>query len=254
MKSLIHANYKPIKHAIIRIIENFDNEGEIFVEGKRNTIKLVSIEENLLNVKAFKIPNLINAFVYRFFRKSKARRSYEYANFLRQNGIGTPAPVAYFEEFGNFGLHKSYYISEHLNSDFTFRDLTTNPELPDSENMLRQFTRFSYSLHQKGIEFKDHSPGNTLIRKLDNDKYEFFLVDLNRMDFHKYMSLELRMKNLSRLTSNQQMLAIMSNEYAKASGQSETAIHEALVRLTADFHRKFYRKKRLKNKLRFGAK
>ncbi len=254
MKSLIHSTYRQSTEAIVRIIENFSNEGQLFVQGKRNVIRLVPFESVTFNIKAFKIPNPINAFVYRFFRKSKARRSFEYANFLLQNGVGTPSPIAYFERFGSFGLQESFYISEHLDADLLFRDLTKDLDYPDHENILRQFTRFTYSLHQKGIEFKDHSPGNTLIKNMGDGNYEFFLVDLNRMDFHKYMSLDLRMKNLSRLTSNEDMLTIMSNEYAKASGQPEPIIHEKLTRLTEKFHRHFYRKKRLKNKLRIGAK
>jgi hypothetical protein len=253
MKSLIHSNYKHSKETLVGIIDNFANEGEIFVKGKRNTIKLVPLDSIVLNIKAFKIPNPINAFVYRFFRKSKARRSFEYANFLLQNGIGTPSPVAYFEKFNALGLERSYYISEHLDTDLTFRDLTINPDYPDCENILRQFVRFTYALHQKGIEFKDHSPGNTLIKNVGSSVYEFFLVDLNRMDFHTYMSLDLRMKNLSRLTSNKAFLDIMSNEYAKISGQNEAAISAALHKFTEAFHKSFYRKKRLKNKLRFGA-
>ncbi len=254
MKSLFHADYQRSKPAITEIINNFSTTGEVFVKGKRNTIKLVPFDAVTLNIKAFKIPNMVNAVVYRFLRKSKARRSFEYATFLLQNGIGTPRPVAYFENFTAWGLDDSYYISEHLDSDLLFRDLTLDLNYPDHENILRQFTRFSYALHQKGIEFKDHSPGNTLIKKVGEGQYEFFLVDLNRMDFHKYMSVELRMKNLSRLTSNKEMLAIIGNEYAKASGQPEAHITATLVRLTESFHRRFYRKKRIKNKLLFRGK
>jgi len=254
MKSLFHNDYNLKREVIIAIINNFATSGELYVKGKRNTIKLFPFKEGKLNVKAFKIPNIINAVVYRFFRKSKARRSFEYANFLLQNGIGTPKPVAFFENFSPLGLNESYYVSEHLEADLIFRDLPANPDYPDHENILRQFTRFSYALHQKGIEFKDHSPGNTLIKNKGDGNYAFYLVDLNRMDFHKYMSLELRMHNLSRLTSNKAMLAIMSNEYAKASGHPEKLVFEALTRLTEKFHRQFYRKKRIKNKLLFRTK
>jgi hypothetical protein len=235
------------------MIDNFANDGEVFVKGKRNVIKRFAFETTTLNIKSFKIPNPVNAVVYRFFRKTKARRSFEYANYLIQNGFGTPKPVAYFENFSPF-LRDSYYVSEHLVADLMFRDLTTNPDYPDHENILRQFTRFSYALHQKGIEFKDHSPGNTLIKKAGDGKYEFFLVDLNRMDFHKTMSLELRMKNLSRLTPKREMLIIMSNEYAKVSGHPEKLVSDTLIRLTENFQRKFHRKKRLKNKFLPGRK
>ena len=133
----------------------------------------------------------------------------------------------------------------------TYRELVEIPDFPDHDNILRQFTRFSYDLHQKGIEFLDHSPGNTLIKKNAEGNYDFFLVDLNRMQFHESMPFEVRMKNLCRLTPEKEMVRVMSNEYAKVSGESEQLIFETLWNMTADFQERFYRKKRLKKKLKF---
>ena len=197
---------------------------------------------------------MLNKIIYKHFRKSKAERSFEFANLLIERGIGTPEPIAFYQNFDAIGLKDSYYISEHLECDLTFRDLVEIPDFPENEIILRQFTRFSYDLHQKGIEFLDHSPGNTLIKKRNDGKYDFFLVDLNRMLFHKSMSFEVRIKNLCRLTPKKEMIAIMSNEYAKISGESEQLIFETLWKMTADFQFKFFRKKRLKKKLKFWKK
>jgi hypothetical protein len=71
------------------------------------------------------------------------------------------------------------------------------------------------------------------------------------MEFHTTMSFELRMKNLCRLTPHKEMVAVMSNEYAKISGELETKIFETLWKMTADFQYRFYRKKRIKKKLKF---
>ncbi len=232
------------------LLANFNESGELFGNGQRNQIKTFRVDGVNINVKSFKIPNIINRIIYKFFRKSKAKRSFEYAKKLGDVGIGTPRPIAFLENFNLIGLRDSYYVSEHLKYDLTFRELVEIPDYPDRENILRQFTRFSYDLHQKGIEFKDHSPGNTLILKCGNE-YGFFLVDLNRMDFHGSMPFELRMKNLSRLTPHQEMVAIMSNEYAKVSGEKELLIFEALWKETQDFQHRFYRKKRIKKKLFF---
>jgi hypothetical protein len=38
-----------------------------------------------------------------------------------------------------------------------FRELVEVPDYPDHENILRQFTKFTFNLHEKGIEFLDHS-------------------------------------------------------------------------------------------------
>lgn len=239
---------------ILSLINNFNTSGQLFGNGQRNVIKIFDVEGVAINIKSFKIPNSINKVAYRYFRKSKARRSYEYATILLEKGIGTPQPMAFLENFNVFGLRDSYYVSEHLDADLTYRELVEIPDYPDHDKILRQFTRFSYELHQKGIEFLDHSPGNTLIKKSDNGNYEFFLVDLNRMEFHDSMSFEMRMKNLCRLTPVKEMVAVMSNEYSKLYSESEEKIFETLWKYTTDFQEKFYRKKRLKKKLKFWKK
>jgi len=254
MKFKISEAFLPEKKSIFSMVENFTETGDDFIIGKRNSIKLFDFREIKVNIKSFKIPNFINKIAYRYFRKSKARRSFEYATFLLENGFGTPQPIAYIENYDWIGLRDSYYASEHLECDLTFRRLLELKDYPDHEIILRQFMQFSYSLHQKGIEFKDHSPGNTLIKKNINGKYDFFLVDLNRMSFHKEMSFDLRMKNLCRLTPVKEMVVVMSNEYAKLSGEPEKIIFETLWKYTADFQEKFYRKKRLKKRLKFWKK
>ena len=235
-------------------IKNFSTTGRILEIGQRNSIKLFDIKGQTMNIKSFKIPNFINKIAYKYFRKSKARRSFEYAAILLEKGIGTPQPLAFLENFSVFGLRDSYYVSEHLDADLTYRELVEVPDYPDHDKILRQFTRFSYELHQKGIEFLDHSPGNTLIKKSDNGNYEFFLVDLNRMEFHDSMTFEMRMKNLCRLTPVKEMVAVMSNEYSKLYSESEEKTFETLWKYTTDFQEKFYRKKRLKKKLKFWKK
>ncbi|GAA6769022.1 lipopolysaccharide kinase InaA family protein [Flavobacterium sp. CGRL1] len=241
--------------SILNTIKMFSSTGELFGNGDRNKIKLFDFNEKKINIKSFKIPNLINKIAYRYFRKSKARRSFEYATILLEKGIGTPEPIAFLENFNILGLKDSYYVSEHLNADLTYRELVEIPNYPDNENILRQFTRFSFGLHEKGIEFLDHSPGNTLIKKNSEGIYDFFLVDLNRMEFHESMTFEKRMKNLCRLTPLKEMVAVMSNEYAKLyKKESEEKIFETLWKYTADFQEQFYRKKRLKKKLKFWKK
>lgn len=252
MKSvIISTKFKLFQNELLDVIDNFNEKGKLFDNRIRNKIKLFEFNGFTINVKSFKKPNFINKIVYRYFRKSKAKRSFKFANKLLENGIGTPQPIAFYENFDLIGLNDSYYISEHLNCDLTFRELVLQPDYPEWELILRKFTQFSYKLHQKGIEFKDHSPGNTLIKKNENDDYDFYLVDLNRMEFHSTMSFNMRMKNLCRLTPYKEMIAIMSNEYAKSSQESEQLIFEILWKYTSDFQNKFQRKKRLKKKFLF---
>jgi len=248
----IHSQFQKYKPNLSAHIANFDSTGQLFGDGKRNKIKLFELDGKTINIKSFKVPNLINRVAYKFFRKSKARRSYEFANTLLEFGIGTPQPIAYAENFSSFGLEKSYYISEHLQAELTFRELVEIPDYPDHDAILRQFVQFSFRLHEKGVEFLDHSPGNTLIKNCGNGKYEFFLVDLNRMGFHTEMPFEMRMKNLSRLTPKKDMIAVMSNEYSKLYGErSEAAIFEKMWFYTNDFQIRFHNKIKMKKLLKF---
>lgn len=251
MEPHIHSDSPSYNFNLSNCIKNFNSDGVLFGDGKRNKIKLFEFEGQTINIKSFKVPNFVNKIAYKYFRKSKAKRSFEYANKLLENGIGTPQPIAYFENYDFVGLNDSYYVSEHLECDLTFRELVENPDYPDHNNILTQFIRFSYQMHQKGIEFLDHSPGNTLIKKKMDENYDFYLVDLNRMNFHQTMNFELRMKNLSRLTPKKEMVAIMSEEYAKLYKKSENEVFEKMWYYTNEFQEKYYRKKRLKKRFLF---
>ena len=243
-------NFSP--QAIRLVIENFDvAEENFFGDGRRNKIKIFKSNEQLINVKSFQIPIVINKIVYRYFRKSKAKRSFENAQILIKKNIGTPEPVAYYEQHNLLGLGKSYYASEHLITDLTFRELINIPDYPDHENILRQFTYFCFTMHEQGIEFLDHSPGNTLIKKAIDGLYNFYLVDLNRMRFHQFMNLDMRLTNLQRLTPKKEMIEVMSDEYAKWYKVSKEIIFEKLWQKTHTFARLFLKRKRLKKKLKF---
>jgi len=254
MKYLIHNKFKDFQERIVFFIDHFLIEGKILVNGQRNIIKLFEFEEITLSIKSFKKPNLINKIVYRYFRKSKARRSFEFASKLMEMQIGTPQPVAFFENYDFIGLKDSYYVCEHLENVFEFREIVQNEAFENRDFIIRKFAQFTFKMHEKGIEFLDHSPGNTLIRKNNDGSYSFFLVDLNRMQFHETMNFQTRMKNLSKITHKKDMIAVMSNEYAKLSGDDENTVFETMWKLTSDFQYRFHRKKRIKKKLKFWKK
>jgi len=105
-------------------------------------------------------------------------------------------------------------------------------------------------LHEAGIEFLDHSPGNTLIKEVGENKYEFYLVDLNRMNFHDLMSFDQRMKNFSRLTPQKEMVEIMAKEYAKLYHSQEQETIDKMWGFTKKFQQKFHLKQARKKKLK----
>lgn len=252
MKFTVSEKYSTDRGRIINLLKDFDQKGELYGNGARNKIKIFELEGHKVNIKSFKVPNFINKLAYRFFRKSKAQRSFEYAHQLLSKGIGTPYPFAYAEEKKGLFFNKSYYVSEHLESDLTYRTLVQQKDYPQWEEILRAFTRFTYELHEKKIQFLDHSPGNTLI-KMNAGAYQFFLVDLNRMNF-KPLNFEERMKNFSRLTPEKEMVEVMASEYAKLYDRSEAEVFERMWFYTEEFQRKFLQKKQMKKKLKFWKK
>lgn len=250
MINAIHPEFLSQSKEITHIIENFETEGVLFIDGKRNKIRLFPLGNMTVNVKSFKVPNILNKLVYRFFRKGKAQRSYEFANRLLEKGIGTPQPIAYFENKGPLSFKDSYYMSEQLEADLTFRQLIEIPDYPEHEIILRQFTQFTYKLHELGIEFLDHTPGNTLIKKTGHEKYGFFLVDLNRMNFHSgKMTLKQRVINMAKLTPEMRLVEVMCDEYAKLYGRPYDEVLSLMIKYTEYFSNRFHRKRRIKEKL-----
>ncbi len=248
MKIKLAPHFEDQKDEILSYLEDFDHLGTLLGAGARNKIKLFDLNGKIINVKSFKVPNKFNQVIYKYFRKSKAERSFNYAQILKFKNIGTPLPIAYAENNSFVLFNESYYISEHLEYDLTYRELVTNPEFEDHEQILRAFTRFTYKLHENQIEFLDHSPGNTLIQIKEN-AYDFFLVDLNRMNF-KQMNFDERMKNFSRLTPKKEMVEIMANEYSKFIEKDSSEVFEKMWFYTNKFQENHLRKKRLKKKFK----
>ena len=141
-----------------RLPELFDREGEVLHAG-RNTIKAFEAEGERLVVKRFKRPNLLRAVIYTFFRRSKARRSYEHAVRLRALGVDSPEPVAWSEYRRNGLITETYFVSRR--SDYT--PLTAATErFPTSDSLpvLEAFARFTVRLHEKGICHEDFNQTN----------------------------------------------------------------------------------------------
>ena len=139
MKIVFSKSYEPLRSKVMHFIENFEIQGLQLGTPKRNSIKVFDSDGLKLNIKSFKIPNLVNQFIYDTFRKSKAERSFNYANRLLDMGIDTPKPVAYVQNSSFFSFKESYFISEQLDSDYTFRDLSQNIDLENREKILKAF-------------------------------------------------------------------------------------------------------------------
>ncbi|MBB4037507.1 serine/threonine protein kinase [Dysgonomonas hofstadii] len=223
--------------ALLRFIEDlplsFLRSGEVVYSG-RNLIKTFDVDGLKLNVKSFKKPILINQIAYGTCRKSKARRSYEYAFRLKENGFHTPDPIAYLELREYKLLKYSLYISIHEEFDGIMREFY-NGQLEGREELLRQFALYTAALHEKKILHIDYSSGNILYKK-EGDKYTFYLVDLNRMRFGRTISLDTACYNFRRLWGNDEMISFMVKEYARARNFDEATC----LRKTFEYRKRFW--------------
>jgi hypothetical protein len=239
---------------IQKILTQFNDIGVVVQDG-RNTVKYIEVEGKTYNFKRFKQPNWINRWVYLLFRSSKAQRSFEYAQILSEKKVGTAMPVAYIEHMGFLGFGISYYVSEHVIADYTFRDLIHEP-IEERDDILKAFAAFIFHMHEQGVYFLDNSPGNTLIKK-SGSTWDFYLVDLNRMKFYD-IPWEERLKNFERLSPKRDMYEVMGAAYCDLWNEVHSLSRKRTPQETIDkmwgftceFQKKFHRKKALKRKLK----
>jgi len=245
MKVVVAKAYK--KAQIETVLKSISKKGTVVYKG-RNTVKSIAVAKEEWNIKIFKRPHFVNKIVYRFFRKSKAQRSYEFAQYLLDKGFLTPKPIAFAEERQGFFLLDSFYISEQLNYDLTFRELITDTSYPERQKILEQFTEFTYNLQVAGIHFIDHSPGNTLIVKDKKGVYLFYMVDLNRMRFG-HLSYAQRIQNFARLSLTDEMIEIIAVKYAAIANKDFEEVYADMLNVCRAAADKRARKAALKKKV-----
>jgi len=211
----VSPNFKEEEEFFYSLSDIFDKQGETIHSG-RNTIKIFDVGNEKWVVKSFQLPNVVNRFVYGIFRKSKARRSYEYALKLLSHGISTPHPIGYYEQKIFFLFDKSFYVSVMSECNHRFEELIRDANFPDREKILKAVARFTAELHEKGVLHSDYSAGNILFSHT-NDDIDIELIDLNRLKFGK-ISKVAGCRNFERLNLEPGALKIMAEEYAVARG------------------------------------
>ncbi|MBQ7213207.1 MAG: tyrosine protein kinase [Bacteroidales bacterium] len=213
IKTVIHPDCKAYAPFVASVLDGRAGEGRIIYQSRnRNTISVHVFQGMELNVKRYKVPVFPNRIVYSFFRKTKARRAYEYALALLSRGIETARPVAYAETRHAGLVGVSYLISfqcPYTRNMYEFGEGTAEGR----EDILRAFGRFTARMHQAGFCHADYSPGNILFDKVDG-AWRFCVVDINRMRFGR-LSLESGCRNFERLWGTREMFALMAEGYAE---------------------------------------
>ena len=249
---------------LIEVCNSAPNSEAIYVG--RNLIFVVNYKGRALAVKSFAVPWGPRRLIYGCLRATKASRSFKNAKRLVALGLFTPKPVGYLESGGKYLLHRSFYVSEYMTSSsgrpVTLREILLDPLWPDRTNVLRDFGRYTYLLHEKGVCHKDYSPGNILVSRFPPPHEvslslpmqppltpRFDLLDLNRMTFGR-MNLNQRMRNFRLLWAEDQDLKTIIQGYAEASKESAEILFRLAEKISHQHKRSANREELWKQKLR----
>jgi len=184
-----------------------------------------------VNIKAFRIPHIINRMAYGWWRGSKAARSYRNALRLRRIGIPTPEPYAYIEEHSPGRLlRRSYFVSEQLPAEY--QEIRHADRRADFAQLVEALAGFIASLHRQGVWMKDLSPGNVMARRRTGDGtdgYDFALLDINRMDFG-VGDLRPLVRSCGTLLDSERALTLFAGFYAAALGIDGAHTQDVILR------------------------
>lgn len=192
----------------------FDENGET-LKNDRNEIKVIQHGDLKLCIKSFNRITVFNRYMYSWFRATKAKRSYKVAHGLEKRNINTPTPVGYVEVYGKWHiLENAYYVSLYLEHQYDMADVLEK-SIAKQDDILTSFGRFmATKVHPSGAWHKDLSPGNVLINPDGKGDWTFSFIDLNRMEFRRYISSIRGLANLKKITNKPVALSLMAEQYA----------------------------------------
>jgi len=224
---MLNSHYSHLEPFLRQIKSHFQTPATL-IHDARNQLKVFSQDSVQIVVKSFRIPHLLNRFVYAWVRDSKAKKSYDHAVRLKALGITTPEPIGYIEFYDKGLLKESYFLALRSAYDFTIRSPLLDVHWPDHDEIFKQFGKFTYHLHEKGVLHLDYSPGNILISQTEEGLYRFDLVDINRMRFGRLSDVQ-KMQNLSKLWADERALTIIAHSYAAEAGLDPEKTAEAMI-------------------------
>jgi hypothetical protein len=128
----------------------------------------------------------IKRLTYRF-RPSKGRRHWDNACVMRQRGVMTPMPVAFFERHRSSGVLDSWYLCEFIPDAFSarevyaaFRDGAETFRGLDKARWFELLAAFVCRMHDMQINHRDLSAGNLLLHEAPDGSIQPMLIDIGR--------------------------------------------------------------------------
>ena len=150
VKHKINLKYQSLELYILDIHTHFNRSNNTIKEG-RNHLKIVELDGKNYVIKSFQKPSFIQSYMYGNLTKSKARRSFEYANTLLSKDIHTPTPVAFIEHYSGIKLCESFYVCEHHDYDYNLSVLF--PERGEGDASKNKILGDAYGLDEDFFDF-----------------------------------------------------------------------------------------------------
>lgn len=174
--SKIHPDFLQMTDFIMGIPIVFDYmDGKIFEN--RNILKVQVVSNKVIVIKSYGKIYFFNKLMYRFFRKSKGERAYEFASYLIKHGINTPQPIAFLNVQSKFLCERGFFVSEYIN----FKPISTVREMASDQwkTVLSGLANFIVQMHANRFLHLDCSASNLLFNLTDGT-YSFSVLDINR--------------------------------------------------------------------------
>ena len=215
MKTTVHKDYSHMDRFIRNLPAGLFAYTGLTVHDGRNCVKVLADCGQPVVVKKFRKPNPLNRVIYTFFRGSKAERAYGNANRLLELGVMTPQPIG-FVDVREKGLLRTCYLATEYTDYEPIWDLV-NGEEKDNEILFNCFVRFTVTLHEKGVRHDDYNLSNVLYKRRDDGRYDFMLIDVNRMGFGP-MGKQVCISNIKRMCANPDFTYRFAKKYAELRG------------------------------------
>lgn len=213
------------------------------LQAARNHVFWTEHDGRRLVVKRFFNRGAWKKLVYRF-TSSKARRSYDHSVRLLENGLLSPQPIAWREDWDGGWLQESYYVCAHIPFAHEARALNDDT-LSNRDQKAALVGQEIARMHQAHILHRDLTPGNLLFLEDGTDDWRLHVVDNNRMRFGP-VSPASGIGSLLQVDIAGRPLDIALEAYARARGIDP----EICRRHYAERLRRYQLKWRLKNRTR----
>ena len=216
MGSIINPKYSHLHDFVISLPEKFDSMTcmQILRSG-RNEVRLFLVDGQMIVVKSFQRISLLNRLLYGSIRQSKSVRAYYHALRLNRLGISTPEPIAAVDVRRYGFLAQSFYVYAYSEYNDIKELLDRYPD-EQIEPLLDALTDFILHIHDKGVLHHDLNILNILYRDCGSGKYDFQLIDINRMSFYPKLSERQRLANLRHFNCKPAVLMYILERYAAA--------------------------------------